>query len=42
MKKRKVPLSELIRRNKEELLKDKEVIKNIEKRLDEKHLNLNK
>ncbi|VEF47492.1 Uncharacterised protein [Bacillus freudenreichii] len=42
MKKRKVPFSELIRRNKEELLKDKEEIKNIEKRLDEKHLNLNK
>ncbi|WP_338657127.1 FbpB family small basic protein (plasmid) [Sporosarcina psychrophila] len=38
MKKRKVSLRELIRINKEELLKDKEAIKEIEKRVDEKYL----
>ena len=38
MKKRKVSLSELIRRNKEELLKDKEIIEKIEKRVDDKIL----
>jgi hypothetical protein len=38
MKKRKVSLQELIRINKEELLKDKEAIEKIEKRVDEKYL----
>lgn len=42
MKKRNVSLSELIRKNKEELLKDKALIEIIEKRVDEKYLNLNK
>lgn len=37
MKKRKVSLQELIRKNKEELLKDKEAIEKIEKRVDEKY-----
>ena len=38
MKKRSVSLHELIRINKEEILKDKEVIEKIEKRVDEKYL----
>ena len=37
MKKRKLSLQELIRIKKEELLKDKEAIKKIEKRVDEKY-----
>lgn len=42
MKKIKISLSNLIRENKEEILKDKALIEKIEKRLEEKHLNLNK
>ncbi|MFP3123308.1 MULTISPECIES: FbpB family small basic protein [Bacillaceae] len=39
MKKVKVSLSELIRKNKEELLKDKKQLERIEKRIDEKYVN---
>ncbi|MFC6603315.1 FbpB family small basic protein [Ectobacillus funiculus] len=39
MKKVKVSLSELIRKNKEELLKDKNQLERIEKRIDEKYVN---
>ncbi|MEK3887871.1 FbpB family small basic protein [Bacillus sp. FSL K6-3431] len=42
MKKGKISLSELIKINKEELLKDKALIEKIEKRVDEKYLKLNK
>lgn len=42
MRKGKVSLSELIKKNKEELLKDKALIEKIEKRVEEKYLNLNK
>ena len=38
MKKKIVSLSELIRDNKEEILKDKELIEKIEKRVEEKLL----
>lgn len=38
----KISLSELIKINKEELLKDKALIEKIEKRVDEKYLKLNK
>lgn len=38
MRKGKLTLSELIKKNKEELLKDKELIDKIEKRVDEKIL----
>ena len=41
MRKAKVSLSELISKNKEELLKDKALIEKIEKRVDEKYTNLN-
>ena len=41
MKKKIVSLSELIRENKEEILKDKELIEKIEERVEEKYLNLN-
>jgi hypothetical protein len=37
MKKKKFQFEELIRKNKEELLKDKREIEKIEKRLDEKY-----
>ena len=40
MKKKIVSLSELIRENKEEILKDKELIEQIEERVEEKYLNL--
>ena len=40
MKKKIVSLSELIRENKEEILKDKALIEQIEKRVEEKYLNL--
>lgn len=39
MKKIKVSLSELIRKNKEELLMDKKQLERIEKRIDEKYVN---
>ena len=39
MKKIKVSLSELIRKNKEELLNDKKQLERIEKRIDEKYVN---
>lgn len=39
MKKLKVSLSELIRKNKEELLNDKKQLERIEKRIDEKYVN---
>ena len=39
MKKKIVSLSELIRDNKEEILKDKKLIEKIEKRVEEKLLN---
>ncbi|MCJ8008287.1 FbpB family small basic protein [Lederbergia wuyishanensis] len=39
MRKLKTTLSELISKNKEELLKDREVIAEIEKRIDEKYTN---
>ncbi|WP_408011401.1 FbpB family small basic protein [Pseudalkalibacillus sp. A8] len=42
MNKVKVSLSELIKENKEEILKDKERIEKIEKRIDEKYTNLAK
>ncbi|MBS4218795.1 FbpB family small basic protein [Bacillus sp. FJAT-49711] len=42
MRKAKVSLSELISKNKEELLKDKALIEKIEQRVDEKYTNLNK
>ncbi|MCM3112399.1 FbpB family small basic protein [Lederbergia lenta] len=42
MKKGKVSMSELIKKNKEELLNDKALMEKIEKRMDEKHLQLNK
>ncbi|MDX8366268.1 FbpB family small basic protein [Cytobacillus sp. IB215665] len=38
MKKVKMPLAELIRQNKEDLLKDKDAIAKIEKRIDKKHV----
>lgn len=40
MKKKIVSLSELIRENKEEILKDKALIEQIEERVEEKYLNL--
>ena len=40
MKKKIVSLSELIRENKEEILKDKALIEKIEERVEEKYLNL--
>ncbi|MFC5591422.1 FbpB family small basic protein [Sporosarcina soli] len=42
MKKKIVSLSELIRENKEEILKDKALIEKIEKRVEEKIINLEK
>ncbi|RFU60480.1 FbpB family small basic protein [Peribacillus glennii] len=39
MKKRKLSFSELMKINKEELLKDKEQLEKIEKRVDEKYVN---
>ncbi len=42
MNKVKVSLSKLIKENKEEILKDKERIEKIEKRIDEKYTNLAK
>ncbi|WP_257349781.1 FbpB family small basic protein [Pseudalkalibacillus decolorationis] len=42
MKKVKVSFSELIKENKEELLKDKAQIERIEKRIDAKYTNLTK
>jgi hypothetical protein len=41
MKKKIVSLSELIRENKEEILKDREMLEKIEKRVEEKYVNLN-
>lgn len=41
MKKIKLSFSELIRKNKEELLKDKERIEKIEKRIDGKYVKSN-
>ncbi|PLT33400.1 FbpB family small basic protein [Bacillus sp. V5-8f] len=38
MKKRKLSFSELIKKNKEELLKDKAELEKIEKRVDEKYV----
>lgn len=38
MKKRKTSFSELMKKNKEELLKDKEQLEKIEKRVDEKYV----
>ncbi|MCR2821267.1 FbpB family small basic protein [Lederbergia panacisoli] len=38
MRKAKVSLSDLISKNKEELLKDKALIEKIEKRVDEKYI----
>lgn len=38
MKKTKISLAELIKKNKEELLRDQELLAKIEKRLDEKHI----
>ncbi|MCJ7843485.1 FbpB family small basic protein [Lederbergia sp. NSJ-179] len=40
--KRKGTLTELISKNKEELLNDKALIEKIEKRIDEKYLNVKK
>ncbi|MDF0728137.1 FbpB family small basic protein [Cytobacillus sp. S13-E01] len=40
MKRGKISLSELMKKNKEELLKDKIQLEKIEKRLDEKHISL--
>jgi hypothetical protein len=37
MKKPKIPFTELIKKNKEELLKDREELAKIEKRVDEKY-----
>ncbi|MFS0647510.1 FbpB family small basic protein [Siminovitchia sp. 179-K 8D1 HS] len=42
MRKIKVSLSELINKNKEELLKDKAFIEKIDKRIDEKYIDLKK
>ncbi|MBS4208438.1 FbpB family small basic protein [Bacillus sp. FJAT-50079] len=42
MKKGKISMEELIRENKAELLKDKEWIEEIEKRIEEKYINQNK
>lgn len=39
MKKMKVSLSELIRKNKEELLRDKKQLERIEERIEEKYVN---
>jgi len=39
MKKIKVSLSELIRKNKEELLRDKKLLERIEERIEEKYVN---
>ncbi|MBT2691150.1 FbpB family small basic protein [Bacillus sp. ISL-47] len=41
MKKQKMSFSELIKKNKEELLRDREELAKIEKRLDEKHVKAN-
>ena len=40
MRKSKVSIQELMKKNKEELLKDKIQLEKIEKRLDEKHISL--
>lgn len=37
-KKQKMSIAELIKKNKEELLKDREQLAKIEKRMDEKHV----
>lgn len=39
---KKVSLSSLINKNREELLKDKELIEEIDKRIDEKNINIKK
>ncbi|MDQ0273136.1 FbpB family small basic protein [Cytobacillus purgationiresistens] len=41
MRKKKVSYMELVRKNKEELLKDRNKIEMIEKRIDEKHEKVN-
>ncbi|MDQ0219744.1 FbpB family small basic protein [Peribacillus cavernae] len=41
MKKMRTSFSELMRKNKEELLKDKLQLEKIEKRLDDKHVKIN-
>ncbi|WP_421384889.1 FbpB family small basic protein [Bacillus salacetis] len=42
MKKGQLTISELVKRNKEELLKDKRMLEKIEKRMEEKYLNHSK
>ncbi|MFD2445440.1 FbpB family small basic protein [Bacillus sp. CGMCC 1.16607] len=41
MKKAKIPFTDLIKRNKEEILKDRKKLEKIEKRIDEKYIKIN-
>jgi uncharacterized protein YktB (UPF0637 family) len=42
MKKGQLSIAELVKRNKEELLKDKKMIEKIEERMEEKYMNYSK
>jgi uncharacterized protein YktB (UPF0637 family) len=42
MKKGQLSIAELVKRNKEELLKDKKLIEKIEERMEEKYMNYSK
>ncbi|WP_084028888.1 FbpB family small basic protein [Bacillus sp. J33] len=41
MKRQKLSFTELVKKNKEELLRDRDELRKIEKRLDEKHVKAN-
>ncbi|WP_077247425.1 FbpB family small basic protein [Pseudobacillus wudalianchiensis] len=42
MKKKRLPFHQLVKKNKEELMKDKTIIEEIEKKLEEKHADKSK